>query len=246
MLPEMISRGAPSCAGGRALVQSVAQALTLAIDDPAGHHAWSDSGFRTGAAARGGSKHHIRHRGAEETIGAVTVFDSSSVPPIGIEKYLWRLAATFRCSDASFVSALIVVDRLLAYDGGRLPLTERNVHRIFLASLVVSVKYHEDLVYSNGHYAKAGGVHVREVNRLERTLLTSLDFDLRVHPEQFQFYENMLLDPSQCVHVQSEDCVSPERPLAAESPCVPDRGAERLVEADRFEVASCHAAACAA
>merc|ERR550532_2861612 len=104
-----------------------------------------------------------------------------------------RLRATFRCSDATFIAALILVDRLLEYDGGRLPLTLRNVHRVFLASLVVAVKYHEDLVYSNSHYAKAGGVHLREVNRLERVLLAALDFDLRIAPEQYRLYEASLL-----------------------------------------------------
>merc|ERR1719434_324913 len=104
-----------------------------------------------------------------------------------------RLSTNFKCSDAAFVAALIVVDRLLEYDGGRLPLTMRNVHRVFLASLVVAVKYHEDLVYSNSHYAKTGGVHLREVNRLERVLLVALDFDLRIEEEQYQLYEATLL-----------------------------------------------------
>merc|ERR1719434_327928 len=104
-----------------------------------------------------------------------------------------RLSTNFKCSDATFIAALIVVDRLLGYDGGRLPLTMRNVHRVFLASLVVAVKYHEDLVYSNSHYAKAGGVHLREVNRLERVLLATLDFDLRVEPDLYRLYEVALV-----------------------------------------------------
>mmetsp|Transcript_90899 Transcript_90899/g.294123 ORF Transcript_90899/g.294123 Transcript_90899/m.294123 type:complete len:205 (+) Transcript_90899:245-859(+) len=171
-----------------ALVEGVAQALAWAIDDPAGHTSWNVSLCRNFGSAT--SK---RRRGAEETRQAATVFDSSTIPPITISKYLMRLSATFRCSDATFIAALIIVDRLLEYDGGRLPLTMRNVHRVFLASLVVAVKYHEDLVYSNSHYAKAGGVHLREVNRLERVLLVALDFDLRVEPEQFRLYEATLL-----------------------------------------------------
>jgi hypothetical protein len=186
---------------------------------------------------------------------AVTVFDSSSVPPIEIEKYLMRLAVTFRCSDASFVAALIVVDRLLAYDGGRLPLTKRNVHRVFLASLVVAVKYHEDLVYSNGYYAKAGGVHVREVNRLERALLTSLDFGLRVHPEQYKFYENMLLHPSTLIVPSPADdpgAVSAEDNVVGRGLVVPGSSPHVIVptdltgrESDRFEAISCNVATCA-
>jgi len=176
----MLSRSA-------ALLESVAQALTFAIDDPAGHSSWNTTLCSDTISSC------KRHRGPEETkSNALTVFDSSAIPPITIEKYLSRLSQYFRCSDAAFIAALILVDRLLEYDGGRLPLTTRNVHRLFLASLVVAVKYHEDLVYSNSHYAKAGGVQVREVNRLERVVVATLDFELRVEPEQYRTYEASL------------------------------------------------------
>lgn len=172
-----------SQSGASLLVESVAQALAFAINDPVGHSSWIQ--FHQ-------TNYCKRRRGAQETQRAATVFDSSAIPPIGIDKYLRRLSSTFRCSESCFIGALIVVDRLLEHDGGRLPLTMRNVHRIYLASLVVACKYHEDLVYSNNHYAKCGGVHLREVNRLERVLLTTLNFDLRVEPEQFQLYEAAL------------------------------------------------------
>jgi len=196
-----------------ALVASVAQALSFAINDPTGHNSWALSHHRDSPCKR--------RRGAAETQRSATVFDSSAIPPIGIEKYLMRLSVTFRCSDASFIAALIVVDRLLQYDGGRLPLTMRNVHRIFFASLVVAVKYHEDLVYSNSHYAKAGGVHLREVNRLERVLLMALDFDLRIAPEQYETYEAALLALCDCS--PRKDSVNategvPRKPLAVEAP----------------------------
>jgi hypothetical protein len=167
----------------RSLVESVAQALSFAISDPMGHTSWAHSQLFSPCK---------RHRGAEETRRAATVFDSSAIPAMGVVKYLMRLSAGFRCSDESFIAALIIVDRLLAYDGGRLPLTMRNVHRVFLASLVVVVKYNEDLVYKNTHYAKAGGVNLKEVNRLERTILQALDFDLRIDPEQYKLYEAAL------------------------------------------------------
>jgi len=171
-----------------ALVEGVAQALQWAISNPNGRAFINNSLSR-----KLDSGNFPRRRSLEETRQVATVLDSSTIPQISIYKYLLRLSANFRCSDASFVAALIIIDRLLEYDDGRLPLTMRNVHRAFLASLVVSVKFNEDLVYSNSHYAKAGGVHLKEVNRLERALLSSLDFDLRVEPEQYRIYETCLL-----------------------------------------------------
>jgi len=171
-----------------ALVEGVAQALQWAISNPNGRAFINNSLSR-----KLDSGNFPRRRSLEETRQVATVLDSSTIPQISIYKYLLRLSANFRCSDASFVAALIIIDRLLEYDDGRLPLTMRNVHRAFLGSLVVSVKFNEDLVYSNSHYAKAGGVHLKEVNRLEWALLSSLDFDLRVEPEQYHIYETCLM-----------------------------------------------------
>jgi len=192
------------------LVESVALALSFAINDPVGHNFWAQCQQRDSCK---------RRRGSAETQRSATVFDSSVIPPIGIDKYLMRLRLRFECSDATFIAALIIVDRLLEYDGGRLPLTMQNVHRIFLASLVVAVKYHEDLCYANSHYAMAGGVHVREVNRLERVILMALDFDLRIAPDQYQMYEAALV--ALCDWGPQTDSFNgfegvPRKPLASE------------------------------
>mmetsp|Transcript_151409 Transcript_151409/g.282267 ORF Transcript_151409/g.282267 Transcript_151409/m.282267 type:complete len:333 (-) Transcript_151409:109-1107(-) len=124
------------------------------------------------------------------------IFDSSAVPGISVDRYLQRLKAVFNCSESSFVLALIIIDRLLEVCSrtGQDPqrITMLNVHRLFLASLIVTVKFNEDLVYGNSHYAKAGGTQLREVNRLERFLLKALDYDFHVQPEQYLFYINAL------------------------------------------------------
>jgi len=195
-----------------ALFESVAQALTIATCDPLGQFSWNSSG-----KGNPSSTFSKRRRGAEETQQAATVFDSSAIPQISIDRYLSRLNTGFRCSDATFVAALIIVDRFFEYDGGRLPLTMRNVHRVFFASLLVAVKYHEDLVYSNSHYGKAGGVPLKEVNRLERVLLSSLDFDLRIHPEQYRLYEAALqgIRP-----IRGSKCVCPGVPQAHPLPAL--------------------------
>jgi len=171
-----------------ALVESVAQALQWHISNPSG------CAFVNNPLNRKLKSGNFSGRRSYEEIRQVAlVFNSSAIPQISIYKYLLRLSATFRCSDASFVAALILTDRLLEYADGRLPLTMQNVHRAFLASLVVSVKYNEDRVYSNSNYAKWGGVHLKEVNRLEWALLSALDFDLRVEPEQYRICETCLL-----------------------------------------------------
>lgn len=198
----------PRCSS---LVESVAHVLTFAINDPVGHNSWSLNHKRDFSSKR--------RRCSAETHGNATVFDSSAIPPIGIDKYLMRLQSYFQCSDACFIAALILVDRMLGYDGGELPVTKQNVHRLFLACLVVAAKYHEDVVFANNHYAKAGGVQLREVNRLERVLLQALDFDLSIAPEQYRLYEAALLalcDLGPTVQSFNELEGTPPQPLAAE------------------------------
>lgn len=184
-------------AGTPPLVEAVAFALSIAIKDPTGHPFWK--GGSAPATPSGPTlqpapspAHGRKPRTQGQTMQAVQVFDSSSIPPISIDKYLARLNSTFRCQEATFVAALVLVDRLLEHEDGHVPLTMLNVHRVYLASLVVATKFHEDQVYSNAHYAKAGGVHLKEVNRLERVLLSALDFDLRVSPEEYRVYEATL------------------------------------------------------
>lgn len=149
------------------------------------------------------------------------MFDSSEVPGISIEKYLRRLQAVFRCSEACFIGAIVVMDRYLDADvAGQEPrrLTALNVHRLYLACLVVTVKYNEDLVYGNSHYAKAGGIPLREVNRLERHLLMALDYDLRVQPEEISQYEEMLMQIGRTLPsfvVPEATCSSIEKRAAA-------------------------------
>jgi len=121
------------------------------------------------------------------------LFESSVVPNITVDKYLRRLKTGFKCSDTAFVLALIIVDRLLenpAQEPHRLTVT--NVHRLFLASLIAAVKYNEDLVYGNAHYARCGGIQLKEVNRLELHLFRVLGYSFYVHPDTYDTYRRSL------------------------------------------------------
>lgn len=127
------------------------------------------------------------------------IFDSCRVPGVSLEKYISRLQASYNCSDGSLVSALVLLDRFLGGDSsgranGEEPicLTWLNVHRLFLACFVVSVKYNEDSSHGNVHYAKGAGIWARELSRMERALVQALDYNLRVTPEQYALYQATL------------------------------------------------------
>jgi len=125
-----------------------------------------------------------------------SVFNSVSVPEISMYSYLQRLQGLIKCSSTAFICALVLVDRYLVRREceGKEPnlLTRRNVHRLFLTCLVVAIKFNEDNIERNAHYAKAGGIRVGEMNRLELSLLTELDYDLRVQVDVYRRYEEAL------------------------------------------------------
>lgn len=71
-----------------------------------------------------------------------------------------------------------------------------QVYRIFVLILFVLVNYLlcDCSCYSNGYYAKVGGVSTAEMNNLEMEFLLSLDFKLHVTTEIFYKYCQQLED----------------------------------------------------
>ena len=58
-----------------------------------------------------------------------------------------------------------------------------------LSAIVVSTKMNEDKHCNNGHFAKIGGVSVEEMNNLEYTLCSYLDYNLYILPDNYDKYE---------------------------------------------------------
>ncbi|SCU86874.1 LADA_0E00760g1_1 [Lachancea dasiensis] len=86
------------------------------------------------------------------------------------------------------------LQRILPRDAHGLPSTS---HRIFLACLILSAKFHNDSSPQNRHWAEyTDGVFcLEDVNLMERQLLQLLDWDVRVGEEDL--YESLqpLLEP---------------------------------------------------
>lgn len=57
-------------------------------------------------------------------------------------------------------------------------LTKRNIHRVFLTSILVASKFLEDLHPLNSEYAKICGITVVELNKLEKRLLILIEYSL--------------------------------------------------------------------
>jgi len=123
--------------------------------------------------------------------GQVTKFHALKSPGIGILSYLQRIYKYASCSNECFILALIYIDRLIQRNN--FLLTELNVHRVVITSILLAAKFFDDAYYNNAYYSKVGGVLGSEMNGLEVDFLFRINFSLHVTPEIFEKYKAELV-----------------------------------------------------
>ena len=63
---------------------------------------------------------------------------------------------------------------------------------MIITSVMLAIKFNEDIFYSNSYYATIGGLPVNELNRLELAMLLLLKFDMVVDSNAFSHYIDYL------------------------------------------------------
>lgn len=126
----------------------------------------------------------------EENIILLKSFIMKTIPDISINDFLERLSKYSKASDEIFILTLIYIDRVCHYYS--IKLNYNNIHKLILASFIISNKFLEDSVYSMQIYAKIGGVSVKEINHLEYEFLKLIKFNLFVDENLFQLYRENL------------------------------------------------------
>ncbi|KAF0688262.1 Aste57867_20132 [Aphanomyces stellatus] len=119
-----------------------------------------------------------------------TKFEAFRAPQISILDYLVRINTYASCSPECFVLALVYIDRLHQMQG--FVMTDLNVHRVIITSIVLAAKFFDDHYFNNAYYAKVGGVPCTEMNELEVEFLLLTNFSLHVSTETYTRYYNEL------------------------------------------------------
>jgi len=122
----------------------------------------------------------------------VTPFHSVRAPQLSILEYLTRIARYFQCSHECFVLALVYIDRIMKLHPD-FSICNLNVHRLLVTSVMLAVKFFDDVYYSNAYYAKVGGIRTKEVNSLETQFLKLIEWRLHVSPEEYDQYRKQVL-----------------------------------------------------
>jgi len=120
-----------------------------------------------------------------------TCFHNHTEPGIVILDYLQRIHTFFGCSIECYAMSFLYIERLLQANPG-MSIDALCCHSLLLTSVMLAAKFHDDQYHSNAHYALVGGVQVSDLNALERQFLRLLNWNLYVHPEEYDAYRDLV------------------------------------------------------
>lgn len=104
--------------------------------------------------------------------------------------YARRLQRYMYASDATYICALVSLDRLGRADSS-FAINWSNMNRLLITAVMIAAKCYEERCYSNEHYATVGGItSVTEMNCLEGTMLSLSGYDVFVNSgEILRYYD---------------------------------------------------------
>lgn len=117
-------------------------------------------------------------------------FYSKNIPNIKLVDYIERLIKYLNPEFSTIIYSLIYIDIFLTKDRENLFLTENNIFKIYLTSIVLAIKYNEDDIVDNEYFSTVGGINLKELNKLERKFFKIIDYKLFVKEDFFKLYEN--------------------------------------------------------
>eukprot|EP00826_Nyctotherus_ovalis_P041256 TRINITY_DN4130_c0_g1_i19.p1 TRINITY_DN4130_c0_g1~~TRINITY_DN4130_c0_g1_i19.p1 ORF type:complete len:173 (-),score=26.35 TRINITY_DN4130_c0_g1_i19:50-568(-) len=121
-------------------------------------------------------------------------FDAKKVPELGIKEYVERFAAYLKIDESTYVSAYVLIKRLLKLNPGTL-VTPLNVHRLLVTAITITDKIQNDFYWRNTDYAIVG---------VEIEFIKGLDYDLRIGREE---YESIWREISETDSAKNDRCV---------------------------------------
>ena len=119
-------------------------------------------------------------------------FTSYNKPSLSIIQYLYRIQNYTEVEDNTIIIALMYIDRLCEISS--LLLTPYNIHRIIFVSILLAIKYNEDICFGFDFYAKIGGISICELKKLERDFVCLIRFKFYIDKSEFDNYKSYIND----------------------------------------------------
>ena len=119
------------------------------------------------------------------------VFYSLNIPLISIKDYLEHIYECTKINSSTLILILIYIDRICNIN--KIKLSYYIIHKLILGSMLIAIKYNEDVIFPYKDYAKIGGVSLSEIFILEYNFIIFINFNLFITEELFNKYNDYLL-----------------------------------------------------
>jgi hypothetical protein len=113
-------------------------------------------------------------------------FYTLHLPLISLENYIKRIFYFTKIDISTLIISIIYIDTFC--DINRYILCLNNIHRIIIASLILSIKFNEDFSFGNDYYTKICNFSVDLLNRLEYEFYVMMNFKLMVNEDIYRKY----------------------------------------------------------
>ena len=109
---------------------------------------------------------------------------------ITLKDYLYRIKSLTEVEDNTLILSLIYIDKIC--ENASIILSEFNIHKIVFSSILIAIKFNEDLYYDNKFYAQVAGVSPKELKKMESEFLRLIKFDLYINRKIFCKYKKYI------------------------------------------------------
>jgi hypothetical protein len=131
-------------------------------------------------------------------------FTAPYLPEISIEDYLIRIIENTQIEESTLISSLIYIERLILKTNTKI--TDLDIHRLLLTSIILSIKYNEDKIYPQHYYANIGGIKTEELNILECEFLNGIEFALFINDTEFNSFKELLFSNISLKEKETDFC----------------------------------------
>ena len=127
-----------------------------------------------------------------ETNGLITKspFDSNK-SKIQFEDYINRLVKHTEVESNTLLFSLMLLDKFSVQS--EISFSKLNIHKLFLISLIISIKFLEDVIFEERDYALIAGVNKKELAYLEQEFLIGIDYRVSIDETKFKCYYKCFL-----------------------------------------------------
>ncbi len=119
-----------------------------------------------------------------------SIFNSKDFQYLSLKDFILYIQEFNELENYILIMAIIYLERFSK--SSSIILTEYNIHKLLFTSILLSIKNYEDYYYDNYYYSKIIGIGNKELNQLEYSLLSILNFELFATKAEYEKYKKFI------------------------------------------------------